>query len=280
MWRHIPPLEHGDLIERLTRLGRPEYGLKWPEESPSLLERAGITAAHAGDLAAITLLWASDPSEFPEDDSAFAPVYAWRALGLLGATECVEPLLGMINVLDEGDDEWSPNEFSVVLGLVGEAAIDPVARFLADAGNRVMARAVAASALREVAKRRPQCGERVAAILLDHLGRYAEHDPVLNAFLVIDLAEMGTTQAVDLIDRAYAAGRIDEECAGTRGYMLEKLGMPGCEPSPEERERELRRMLASLLAPRAVEPTGQRDCPPATARRQRARKTRSRRGRG
>jgi len=92
-------------LEGLLHLGDARKTSHWPEGNPDYVEKLGLTEEHVPALIRAALLWA-DVDARPEGDAVYAPIHAWRALAQLGAVEAVEPLLGMLNTLNEQMDDW------------------------------------------------------------------------------------------------------------------------------------------------------------------------------
>jgi hypothetical protein len=143
----------------------------------------------------------------------WAPVHAWRALGRLRAPEAVAPLLTLFQRADDSDD-WVMSDLPEALALIGAPAIEPVANYLADPMHGEWARVTAADALGHIGQAHPElraeCVSRVAA----QLEKFAEQSETLNAFLIAPLWDMGAVEAMPVIERAFASGRVDESVNG------------------------------------------------------------------
>jgi hypothetical protein len=83
-----------------------------------------------------------------ESDEVWAPIHAWRVLGLLRAEEAIEPLLGILPEFE--DSTWPGEEYPDVFGQIGPAAIPALARFLADRSQDTWNRATCAGALAKI----------------------------------------------------------------------------------------------------------------------------------
>lgn len=273
MWTMRPPLTHPDLLARLEGLGEPPLDRSWSEDSGEYVARLALGPEHVPDLLTILGLWLSAPEGFPPDDSAFAPVHAWRALGQLRAEECVRPLLAIMNPLDREADDWFVQDFPAVLGAIGAPALEPATAYLRDSRNRPGSRGCAADGLTEIAKRHPECAERAISALVDQMARWEDTDPFLNASVVAALVKLRVWQAADVIEEAYAARRVDAALAGSWGYVRETLDVPGLGLAPDEEEfvelddgTAVSRSAARASAPRDA----------AKAHRRRARESRRR----
>src|SRR5262249_22490558 len=110
-------LSYGE-VEHSSREDWPDYqqlGLG-PEQIPDLIRMATDQE----------LRWADSESQ-----EVWAPLHAWRTLGQLRAESAIEPLLREHETLIE-DDDWALEELPEVFGLIGPAALPPLAAYLAD----------------------------------------------------------------------------------------------------------------------------------------------------
>lgn len=168
-----------------------------------------------------------------ETDTLWAPVHAWRALGQLHAQEAIAPLLGL---LDSGDDEWAGEEVPEVYGMLGPAAIPALAEYVADAGHDWYGRANAMTALERIAQQHPASRDAVIAVLMHQLEDFNETDEEVNAYLVISLSKLKATEALPLIEQAYAADRVDETVTDWDWVQVE-FGLKSEEEMLREREQ-------------------------------------------
>lgn len=72
-----------------------------------------------------------------DSDLVRAPPHAWRALGQLRAEAAIQPLLGLLRLTGEEDDDWVAMDLPKALGQIGPSAIAPVSAFLNDSTHRV-----------------------------------------------------------------------------------------------------------------------------------------------
>jgi hypothetical protein len=170
----------------------------------------GVTARHVPDL----LRMAADPqlNQAPSDDPrVYAPLHAWRALGLLRAPEAAAPL---VQLLVRYEDDTTREDLPLVLGMIGEAAVEPVRTLLADAAADLFTRVAAAHALEQIGQRHSRLRERAVGLLIDQLVRWPEQDETLNAFLIDYLVELGASEAAPLMEAAFDAHAVDESVRG------------------------------------------------------------------
>ena len=143
----------------------------------------------------------------------WAPVHAWRALGQLRAPEAVVPLLTLFQRADDSDD-WVMSDLPEALALIGAQAIEPVANYLADTTHGEWARVTAADALGHIGQAHPALRAECVARVTAQLEKFAEQSETLNAFLIAPLWDLGAVEAVTVIERAFASGRVDESVNG------------------------------------------------------------------
>lgn len=219
-----------DPLFALRNRGDAHDTTRWPDGDPDYVAEFGLTAQHIPDLIALAASWVDEP---PDGDLVYGPIHAWRALGQLHAIECIHPLLEMQDRLDEIGDDWYLEEFHYVFGLIGSAAVDPLAAFLTDNSHREFPRAKAASGLADIASRSPECRDRVIAILSDELSRHQDDVTYLNGSLVHNLLDLGAVETAVTIERAFAANAIDPTVVGDWCDVRKELGVPGLGIAPD-----------------------------------------------
>jgi len=143
----------------------------------------------------------------------WAPVHAWRALGQLRAPEAIAPLLTLFQRADNSDD-WVMSDLPEALALIGASAIEPIANYLADTTRGEWARATAADALGHIGQAHPELRAECVTRVTAQLEKFAEQSETLNAFLIAPLWDLGAVDAISVIERAFASGRVDESVNG------------------------------------------------------------------
>jgi hypothetical protein len=218
---HYPPP-----LDRLFQMGEVEWGVEWQGTDPDYVHELGLTAEHVPDLVVIARKQV-DLEDYPDEDSGWAPVHAWRALGQLRAAGAVEPLLSMLTVLTETGDDYHMYDFPVVFGMIGPAAISALAAYLRNVEHPLYARITAADGLCNVGLRHPGARGEALGPLVEQLGRYPENRYELNGFLIVQLNRLKAVEAAELIERAFASNRVDKNICGSWGDIRDNLGVPG-----------------------------------------------------
>jgi hypothetical protein len=215
-----------DSIQRLSSAGDPRKLRDWADRDPDYVRQYGLTPADVPQLIDLARRWAEE-FEWPGDETGFAPVHAWRALGQLGAVEATEPLVGMMNALDAMNDDWHCSDFRHVFGMIGPTAIGPLEEFLSEPANRLFPRLHASGGLTEIAKRHPSSRHAVVQALTRQLEKREPNVYELNAEIIGGLLELQAVESAEAIERAFSAGVVDEGYVGDWQTVKEELGVDG-----------------------------------------------------
>lgn len=201
-------------------------------EWPNYLE-LGFGPQHIPDL----IRMATDKElRWKDSESAevWAPVHAWRTLGQLRAEAAIEPLLQLFRQVDE-DDDWVSDEMPKVFGMIGPAATPALAAYLSDESHGLWARLKAASCLQQIVENHPDARDECVAILARQLEHFEQQDVTFNGTLISELEDLKAVEAAPVIERAFAAGRVDESIMGDWEDVQVELGLK--EPDEEYRKR-------------------------------------------
>ncbi len=192
-----------------------------PATWPDYLEELGLTPAHVPELIRMVtdddLSWADG-----ESTEIWAPIHAWRCLGLLRADEAVDPLIGL---LGDEDADWLLEEIPWVLALIGERAIAPTTLYLANRRKPEWCRTAMVSTLEYIAVLHPELKERCIGKIASQLADYAHNSESLNGSLVCSLVELKATSKASLMSRAYGAERVDDTICGNWPQAQIDLGI-------------------------------------------------------
>lgn len=202
----LAPCGYRPPVDALLGLGAGVIGpAKWPD-----YRALGLGAADIPQLLRLAL----DPQLHlaDEDDPAiYAPVHACAALGQLGATEAI-PLVAELPRLFA--DDWLHQALIVAAVGAGPPGIPALRALLEDAGAGEDARTFAAAALAAVGECHPAGRTAAVAALAALLDRAEGVDRELNGFAVCMLIDLGATEALPSVARAFAAGRVPVDAAG------------------------------------------------------------------
>jgi hypothetical protein len=160
-------------------------------------------------------------------DSAevWAPLHAWRTLGKLRAEAAVEPLLGLFERVDKHEDDWVMDDLPEVFGEIGPAALPALSAYLADRSHGFGASQAAAESITKIAQSYPESRDNCVAALSRQLSKFTANGKALNGSLVAVLVDLGAVEAAPVMERAFAAGRVDQTVAGDWEDVQIDLGL-------------------------------------------------------
>ena len=186
-----------DKADILLALGEPKNQRDWPDypatyglgadDVPRLIEILRDESLHSAD---------GDSTE------VWAPLHAWRALGQLGATEAIEPLISQFAFLS--DDDWALSEIDRVFAMIGPAAVEPLATYLGEPEHGEFARIMAVDALAQIGMAHPDQRERVLAAYRDYMQQPDHEAKMLNGALMGRLIDLDAVELIDDIRRLFA----------------------------------------------------------------------------
>ena len=206
-------------VDKLLTLGEPK------QHSPHVdYKKLGIGRDQVPELIRMATDEAlnSEPAESP---LVWAPVHAWWALAQLQAAEAITPLLSLLPRINENQDDWVNEEIPCVLAAIGPVAIEPVTAYLADPTHDDWARVAAASTLGIVGQQHPETRATCIARLTTQLERFAEQSDLVNAYLISPLLDLRAVESAPVMERAFAAGRVDEMAQGDWEDVQIELGL-------------------------------------------------------
>lgn len=152
-------------------------------------------------------------------------------------------------MLTDEDEDFSLEEIPTAVGLIGPAALDGLAAFLAEQRREEFARIGAARAVQEIGTNHPDARPLAVGVLTAALERHADNPPGLNGTLVGHLMDLKAVEAVPAIRRAYAADRVDGTVCGNWQHVREALGLsPQPDDPPVKPVREYWRQFHPALA--------------------------------
>lgn len=260
-------LGYPEPVAKLLTLGDCREMRQWPDYLA-----LGIGPQHVPDLIRMV-----EDVELNQADSlsleVWAPVHAWRTLGQLRAEAAIEPLIGLLEQIDEEYDEWIGEEVPKVLGMIGPLAIPKLSECLFTPHEGIWAQSLAGNALATIGSRHPEVRDECIATLTKALEGFSSQDRALNAFLISDLIDLKAIEAALLMEKAFASDRVDLSIPGDWEDVQIQLGLlderqtpaPHYVPLPELLEPERQQ---STPAAQDQQWKGER----STARRQRAKR--------
>jgi hypothetical protein len=166
----------------------------------------GIRPEHLPDLLAM-ITDKSLYSDDPDSPELWASLHAWRAIGQLRVPEAIEPLVGLLDELEDWD-YWN-EEIPDVFGMIGPAALPALTTFFLDASHLMYARITAGHAIAMIGRMHPETRGQAIATLTEGLAAYEENDPSFNALVSTMLLDLEAVEALPAIRRVYDANAAD-----------------------------------------------------------------------
>lgn len=233
-------------MAELLRLGAPE--VFWETEAWLDYAALGVGERDIPDLIALAtdpeLNWAD--GDHPRD---WGPLHAWRALSQLRATEAIRPLVQLVR--DYPHNDWVTQDLSQVFARMGPDALPPLKKILANPSRSDGERETVAEAIGRLGQRHPEACAACKEVVRDRLADFARQNDTLNVFLVSAMIDLGATEDIELIRRAYRAGAVDKILCGDIEEVEIALGLRTERDTPRgpsellkeirERERTVRR---------------------------------------
>ncbi len=270
------PYRYSSPVDSLLTYGSCLELHEWPDYLP-----LGFAPEHVPELVRMAT---DEDLHFADSDSleVWAPVHAWRVLAQLRAEAAITPLVGHLSHIDEDDeDDWTPEELPYVFAEIGPAAIPELAAFLADEQHGVYSRTAAANGLQHIAEEQPTTRDEVVAILIRQLEQFDDQEENFNAFLISALVELKAVEALPVIERAFAAGAVEEFVMGDWEDVQIEFGLkteretPRPNYFPGQSAQEIKRALTELTEQtKHVQTLKQRDAKKEKSKRKQSKKTR------
>ena len=154
------------------------------------------------------------------------------ARGQLHAVEAVRPLLDLIPADDDDPDDWINEEYPQVFSLIGPAALPELIAGLHDPTKDSYTRWLMADCLVRMASDHPACRDECVSALTRELESGSRNPGHLNGGIVSALMDLEAVEAGSVMERAFAAGYVDESIAGGWLNVAFELGLTD-EPPPQ-----------------------------------------------
>jgi len=216
-------------VAQLLALGDPRGEREWRDYL-----KLGFKSEHVPDL--IRMALDEDlHTAVSESKEVWSPIHAWRTLGQLRAQDAIEPLLALFQRIDEDGDDWVGEELHEVYGMIGVAAIPALVRYLSDASHGLWARVGASNGLEDIAEHFPNSHSECIGAITAQLEQFSKNEPTLNGCLIADLLDLNAVESAPVMERAFAAQRVDISVAGDWEDIQIEFGMKKERTAPRER---------------------------------------------
>jgi len=234
-------------VDTLLTAGSPRLETvdDWPDHLKS-----GIGQEHIPDL----IRMAKDESlrykyfdeetypDFNKDEHPeyWAPIHAVHTLGALHAASASETLLPLFDEAIKFEDEWMSEDLPEAYGMFGPEAIPALTTYIAESGHDYYATGYAIEALQGIAAKHPdtETREKVSAFLTQQLEHFEENSEEVNASLIVGLVKLQAVEAAPLIERAFAANKVDTLYMGDWDDVQVQLGLQTTQQLDDKRRAE------------------------------------------
>jgi hypothetical protein len=139
----------------------------------------------------------------------------------------------MLYQIDEEDFDWLSGDAPEVFAMIGGAAVEPLAAYLAEEDNPMYARCAASSGLAAIGQAHPEERERCIGMIVTVLEKYEDNDEGFNGFLISDLIDLKAVEQIELIKRAFEADAVDEMVGGDVEDVQVEMGLLEKRLTPE-----------------------------------------------
>ncbi len=160
-----------------------------------------------------------------DSNEVWAPMHAWRTLGILRATEAIPTLIDQFYQIDEYNDDWIPAEMPRVFAMIGESAIQALTQYAGNTSRTLFARAAAASSLSHIGKKHPETREACIVGIEKGLADYHQNDRSLNGLFIGSLLELKAGESFPTMQQAYQENCVDVMICGDLEEVEKKLGL-------------------------------------------------------
>ena len=220
------------------------------------VEVYGLTDADVSDLIQLAV---EDDLDWQDDFECYAPIHACRALGQLRAESAIQ---AMIALLADHDNDWFMEELPVIFGMIGPAAIPALAVYINSTQTSVWSKVAASGGLEQIVSRHPDYRDECVALITDVLSRHQHQPPELNGNLVGRLLDLQAVESVDVIEKAYKEGPMDEMVCGSWARVQIELGLATADDfTAEELRHKEPEWMDSIKAIAALRELSQKEAP-------------------
>ncbi len=208
----------------------------------------GITSDHIPDLIRMTTdhnlryKYFDDDAypDFNEDEHPeyWAPIHALHTLGALHAASASKPLLSMFDEAIKVNDDWILEDLPEAYGMFGSSAIPPLVAYIAEPSHNEYARGYAVEALNRIAAQHSNTHDEVGKALTTQLEHFEENGEGLNATIIDALVKLHYMEAVPVIERAFAADKVDTLFMGDWDDVQVQLGLQTTQQLDDKRRQQ------------------------------------------
>jgi hypothetical protein len=206
-------------VSELLELGEKSVRAKHPTD---YIEQFGFTDADIPELIRMVLdedlNWANQNT-----NEVWAPLHAWRSLGLLKAEAAIEPLVSKFNEMWE--DDWFNEDMPDVFAQIGPAAIPALRNFFDNSENWFYSRWTAISSLVKIAQAHPDVRDVCVEAMTQHLEHFNRNNREWNGVVISSLLDLNAVEAAPLMEQAFKTKWVDTSIPGDWPEVQHSLGL-------------------------------------------------------
>ena len=135
------------------------------------------------------------------------------------------PLNGYLDSIDEFGGGWAGEDLPRAFGAIGPVAVPVLSAYLVDPSHGLWSCAAAAEGLKQIGQQHPEARVGCIVALAERLAQSAELDPTLNGFIISGLIDLEAVEAVVVMERTFAADRVDLSITGDWQDVQIALGL-------------------------------------------------------
>lgn len=217
---------YSEPVCQLLKLGEPKKTVDY--------QALGIGKEHVAEL--IQMAWDMGLHQsLSSSAEVWGTLHAWRALGQLRAEEAIEPLVQLMCLAEELEDDWLDEDLPQSIAQIGATAIPALKSLLQDASKGLWARACANDTLKIMAELYPETRDECVAILTGQLELYDARCPELNAFIIDSLLDLKALESAPVMEQAFSAKCVSAIVVGDWQDVQIELGLLDKRTTPRSR---------------------------------------------
>lgn len=211
-------------VKQLFMIGQPSINEEWPD----YISQFDFNNEDIPEL--LKVLSYDRPCEDDDTLEGWAPLHAWRVLGLLCAKEAIEPILERLASLTE--DEWALDEFPTVFGLIGPTAIESLQCYWEATHEEEACYEMVADSLGKIAEFYPDARYQVIETFRKYLEKPIVSCIRLNGVLVDNIVALKAVELIDEVRQLFKLGCVDLTILGDIEEVEIELGLRETRKTP------------------------------------------------